>query len=39
MLLLDDRLSDILRRLPKGTDAETLLVAMLQPAMGRPQGP
>jgi AcrR family transcriptional regulator len=39
MLLLDDRLSDILRRLPKGTDAETLLAAMLQPAMGRPQGP
>jgi AcrR family transcriptional regulator len=39
MLLLDDRLSDILRRLPKGTDAETLLVAMLQPAVGRPQGP
>ena len=39
MLLLDDRLSDILRRLPKGTDAETLLEAMLQPAVGRPQGP
>jgi AcrR family transcriptional regulator len=38
MLLLDDRLSDILRRLPKGTDAETLLEAMLQPAV-RPQGP
>jgi AcrR family transcriptional regulator len=30
MLLLDDRLSDILRRLPKGTDAETLLDAMLR---------
>src|SRR6202171_1372255 len=29
MLLLDNRLSDILRRLPKGTDAETLLDAML----------
>ena len=30
MLLLDDRLSDILRRLPPGTDAETLLDAMLK---------
>jgi Tetracyclin repressor-like, C-terminal domain len=36
MLLLDGRLSDILRRLPKGTDAETLLDAMLRAAMGRP---
>jgi AcrR family transcriptional regulator len=36
MLLLDDRLSDILRRLPKGTDAETLLEAMLKSAVGRP---
>jgi hypothetical protein len=36
MLLLDNRLSDILRRLPKGTDAETLLEAMLRLAMGRP---
>jgi len=36
MLLLDDRLSDILRRLPKGTDAETLLDAMLRLTMGRP---
>jgi AcrR family transcriptional regulator len=35
MLLLDDRLSDILRRLPAGTDAETLLEAMLKPAAGR----
>ena len=30
MLLLDGRLSDILRRLPEGTDAETLLDAMLK---------
>jgi AcrR family transcriptional regulator len=29
MLLLDHRLADILRRLPEGTDAETLLGAML----------
>src|SRR5882757_4181192 len=36
MLLLDDRLSDILRRLPKGTNAETLLDAMLRLTMGRP---
>jgi AcrR family transcriptional regulator len=36
MLLLDDRLSDILRRLPPGTDAETLLDAMLKSAVGRP---
>ena len=35
MLLLDGRLSDILRRLPEGTDAETLLDAMLRAAMGR----
>jgi AcrR family transcriptional regulator len=39
MLLLDGRLSDILRRLPKGTDAETLLDAMLKPTVGRPPGP
>jgi AcrR family transcriptional regulator len=39
MLLLDDRLSDILRRLPKGTDAETLLDAMLKSTVGRPPGP
>jgi AcrR family transcriptional regulator len=39
MLLLDDRLSDILRRLPKGTDAETLLDAMLRSTVGRPPGP
>ena len=36
MLLLDDRLSDVLRRLPAGTDAETLLEAMLRSAIGRP---
>ena len=35
MLLLDDRLSDILRRLPEGTDAETLLDAMLKSTIGR----
>jgi AcrR family transcriptional regulator len=39
MLLLDDRLRDILRRLPKGTDAETLLDAMLRSTVGRPPGP
>jgi AcrR family transcriptional regulator len=38
MLLLDDRLSDILRRLPKGTDIETLLDAMLRSTVGRPPG-
>src|SRR3982075_1986367 len=38
MLLLDDRLSDILRRLPKGTDAETVLDAMLKSTVGRPPG-
>jgi AcrR family transcriptional regulator len=38
MLLLDNRLSDILRRLPKGTDAETLLDAMLKSTVGRPPG-
>jgi AcrR family transcriptional regulator len=38
MLLLDDRLSDILRRLPKGTDVETLLEAMLKASIGRPPG-
>ena len=36
MLLLDGRLSDILRRLPKGTDAGTLLDAMLRSTVGRP---
>jgi AcrR family transcriptional regulator len=39
MLLLDGRLSDILRRLPKGTDIETLLDAMLRSTVGRPPGP
>ncbi|MEA2865440.1 MAG: hypothetical protein QOE39_155 [Bradyrhizobium sp.] len=38
MLLLDGRLSDILRRLPKGTDADALLDAMLKMAVGRPPG-
>jgi AcrR family transcriptional regulator len=37
MLLLDDRLSDILRRLPAGTDAETLLDAMLKITIIRPE--
>src|SRR4051812_37508237 len=36
MLLLDGRLTDILHRLPKGTDAETLLDAMLRSTVGRP---
>ena len=38
-LLLDDRLSDILRRLPEGTDVETLLVAMLKSSIVRQSGP
>jgi AcrR family transcriptional regulator len=38
MLLLDGRLSDILRLLPKGTAAETLLDAMLRVTVGRPPG-
>jgi AcrR family transcriptional regulator len=38
MLLLDGRLADILRRLPKGTDAEALLDAMLKLTVGRPPG-
>jgi hypothetical protein len=38
MLLLDGRLSDILRRLPAGTDAEALLDAMLGTTVGRPPG-
>lgn len=37
MLLLDGRLTDILRRLPKGTDAATLLDAMLKSTVGRPR--
>jgi AcrR family transcriptional regulator len=36
MLLLDGRLSNILKRLPEGTDAETLLDAMLRAPVGRP---
>jgi AcrR family transcriptional regulator len=36
MLLLDGRLTDILHRLPEGTDAETLLDAMLRSTVGRP---
>jgi AcrR family transcriptional regulator len=36
MLLLDGRLADILRRLPKGTSAETLLEAMLRSTVWRP---
>jgi len=36
MLLLDGRLADILRRLPAGTDVETLLEAMLKLTMGKP---
>ena len=38
MLLLDGRLTDILCRLPKGTDAEKLLDAMLRLTVGRPPG-
>ena len=38
MLLLDGRLSDILRLLPKGTGAETLLDAMLRVTGGRSPG-
>jgi AcrR family transcriptional regulator len=36
MLLLDGRLSNILKRLPAGTDAETLLDAMLRAPMVQP---
>jgi AcrR family transcriptional regulator len=36
MLLLDGRLTDILHRLPEGTDAETLLDAMLRSTAMRP---
>ena len=38
MLLLDGRLSGILRRLPEGTAAETLLDAMLKSSIGKPGG-
>jgi AcrR family transcriptional regulator len=37
-LLLDGRLTKIMQRLPEGTDAETLLVAMLTSTLGRPPG-
>ena len=37
-LVLDGRLTDILCRLPKGTDAEKLLDAMLRLTVGRPPG-
>ena len=36
MLLLDGRLADILRRLPKGADSATLLDAMLKTSVVRP---
>jgi AcrR family transcriptional regulator len=36
MLLLDGRLADIMRRLPAGTDVETLLEAMLKLIIGKP---
>jgi AcrR family transcriptional regulator len=36
MLLLDDRLSDILRRSPAGTNVEALLDAMLKAGLGPP---
>ncbi|QWG25215.1 TetR/AcrR family transcriptional regulator [Bradyrhizobium sediminis] len=38
-LLLDGRLTDVLRRLPAGNDAETLLDAMLRSTVARPPGP
>jgi len=38
MLLLDDRLSDVLRRLPAGTRVETLFDAMLKSTIIRPAG-
>jgi AcrR family transcriptional regulator len=38
MLLLDNRLSDILQRSPKGTTVETLLEAMLKATIGKPPG-
>jgi hypothetical protein len=36
MLLLDDRLSDVLRRLPEGIEVDTLLDAMLTSTVVRP---
>jgi hypothetical protein len=38
-LLLDGRLTDILRRLPKGNNVETLLDAMLRSTVSRPPAP
>ena len=38
MLLLDGRLTDILHRLPEGTDSNMLLDAMLKLAMTKPPG-
>jgi AcrR family transcriptional regulator len=38
-LLLDGRLNDILKRLPKGNTVETLLDAMLRSTVNRPPGP
>jgi AcrR family transcriptional regulator len=38
-LLLDGRLNDILKRLPKGNDVETLLDAMLRSTVSRPPAP
>jgi AcrR family transcriptional regulator len=38
MLLLDDRLSDVLRRLPDGIDTKTLFDAMLKSTVIRPPG-
>jgi hypothetical protein len=38
MLLLDGRLSDILCRSPKGTDAEILLDAMLKATVAKTMG-
>jgi len=38
-LLLDGRLTDILKRLPRGTDVEALLDAMLRSTVARPPGP
>jgi AcrR family transcriptional regulator len=38
MLLLDDRLSDVLRRMPQGISVDSLLDAMLKSTVGRPPG-
>jgi AcrR family transcriptional regulator len=38
MLLLDDRLSDVLNRMPQGNNVETLLEAMLKGAISKPPG-